>query len=799
MFKNYLKIALRTLSKHKVFSAINLFGLAVGIAAFTIIMLFVKDELAYDAFHADAGRVYRVVKDFVNDDGSTTPDATTPPAIMPAMVRQIPEIEHATRIFPSWGDKPLLTYGEKTFYEERFLRVDSTFFEVFSFPFVSGAAKSAFAVPQCILLTESLAKKYFGDEDPMGKTLRFDQRFDLQVTGVLKDVPPQSHIKFDFLISIRSLNRNFASTARFDGNWGWYNFYTYIKIRPNTVIAAIEPKIQTVFKKHQPENDNVFYAQQLAGLDGIHLTSHLKWELDANSDRIYIYAFVTIAIFVIFIAGINYVNLTTAKSSLRAKEIGLRKVVGAARTNLVLQFLSESVLMVILAGVIAMGLVEMALPFFNSTTQKSLSLFSAQSSSIWLIMAGVTIALGLSAGLYPALYLASFKPISVLKKLRMTGRKFFDMRQALVVFQFALSVILIVGMFVIQRQINFIQTAKLGFDKEQVIVIRNVGALPGRGEAVRASLAQIPGVKSLAECDGMIGGQNWTTGLRMKGSTNSHLVNFLSVGHDFIETLGLELKEGRDFSPEFPADTNDAVILNETAVKQLGVPEPVLGQLIVWSEEEDTTYYAKVVGVVKDFHFASLRNEIRPFAFVITPSRTWYFALKMSGENMRETLGQIESTWAGMVPNRPFDYYFLDESIDKLYRSEQNFRTVFSAMTALSMVIACLGLFGLSAFTAEQRTKEIGIRKVLGASVSGIVGLLSKEFVKLVLIANLIAWPAAWFAMNRWLQDFAYRIEMSWWVFALAGVSALLIALLTISAQAIKAALANPVEALRYE
>jgi putative ABC transport system permease protein len=799
MLKNYLKIALRTISKHKVFSAINLFGLAVGIAAFTIIMLFVKDELAYDGFHADADRIYRVVKDFVNDDGSTTPDATTPPAIMPAMLREIPEIEHATRIYPSWGYKPLLTYGEKTFYEERFLRVDSTFFEVFSFPFVAGDAKSAFAIPQCILLTESLAKKYFGDENPIGKTMVFDQRFDLQVTGVLRDVPAQSHFKFDFLISIRSLNREFQGNYAMDTVWGWYNFYTYIKIRPNTAIAAIEPKIQAVFKKNQPENDNVFYAQPLTGLDGIHLTSHLKWELEANSDRLYIYVFMTIAIFVIFIAGINYVNLATAKSSLRAKEIGLRKVVGAERKNLVMQFLSESLLMAVLAGIFAMGLVEIVLPFFNSITQKSLSLFSTQSFSIWLLMAGVTIALGLSAGTYPALYLASFKPISVLKKLGMAGRKIFDMRQALVVFQFALSVILIVGMFVIQRQINFIQTATLGFDKDQVIVIRNVGALPGRGEAVRASLAQIPGVKSVAECDGMIGGQNWTNSLRMKGSNNSQLVNFLSVGHDFIETLGLELKEGRDFSPEFPADTNDAIILNETAVKQLSVPEPVLGQLIVWAEDQDTTYYAKVVGVVKDFHFASLRNEIRPFAFVITPSRTWYFALKMSGENMRETLAQIESTWSSMVPGRPFDYYFLDESIDKLYRSEQNFRTVFSAMTALSLVIACLGLFGLSAFTAEQRTKEIGIRKVLGASVSGIVGLLSKDFVKLVLIANLIAWPAAWFAMNRWLQDFAYRVEIAWWVFVLAGSCALLIALLTISSQAIKAALTNPVEALRYE
>jgi putative ABC transport system permease protein len=329
MFKNYFKIALRTIFKHKIFSAINLFGLAVGIACFALIMLYITDELAYDKFHRDDDRIYRVVKDFVNADGSKTPDATTPPALMPALRREIPEIEHATRIFPSWGYKPLLTYGEKTFYEERFLRVDSTFFEVFSFPFSRGEAKSAFAVPQCVLLTESLAKKYFGDEDPIGKTVIFDRSVPLQVTAVLRDVPPQSHFKFDLLISTRSLNRNFGSSDQMNSNWGWYNFYTYIKIRPHTAISTVEPKIQAVFKTHQPENENIFYAQPLAGINGIHLTSHLKWELEPNSDKLYIYVFLTIALFVICIAGINYVNLTTAKSSLRAKEVGLRKVVGA--------------------------------------------------------------------------------------------------------------------------------------------------------------------------------------------------------------------------------------------------------------------------------------------------------------------------------------------------------------------------------------------------------------------------------------------------------------------------------------
>ncbi|MGH7495373.1 MAG: ABC transporter permease [bacterium] len=799
MFKNYLLIALRTISKHKVYSATNLFGLAVGIACFAVIMLYIQDELAYDNFHAGSDRIYRVVKDFVNDDGSRTPDATTPPALVPALQREIPEIEQAVRIFPPWGYKPLLTYGEKTFYEENFLRVDSTFFEVFSFPFVRGEAKSAFAQPLSIVVTESMAKKYFGDEDPMGKSLIFEQQYHLQVSGVVQDVPRRSHFKFDFLIPIRSLSRSFQDNFDMDGDWGWYNFYTYIKIRPNAAIAAVEPKIQKLFEAHQPENDNIFYTQPLSGLNGIHLTSHLKWELEPNSDRMYIYVFLTIALFIICIAGINYVNLTTAKSSLRAKEVGLRKVVGAFRGSLVWQFLSESVVMAIFAAVIAVGLSELGLPFFNTITQKNLSLFSAEGRPIWALLAIATLTLGLAAGLYPALYLSAFKPVSVLKKLRAGGKTWLDLRKALVVFQFGLSVILIAGVLVIQRQMDFIQSAKLGFDKDQVIVIRNAGALPNRGAAAHAALAQIPGVKHVAECDGMLGGQNWTNSLRVKGSDNSQLVNFLSVGYDFLEALSLELKEGRDFSPEFPADTLDAIILNETAVKQLGVPDPVLGQQIVWSEQEDTTYYAKVIGVVKDFHYAALREEIKPFAFVITPSRTWLFALKMSGQNLRQTLAQVESTWASLVPGRPFDFYFLDESIDKLYRSEQNFRAIFSAMTLLSLIIACLGLFGLAAFTAEQRTKEIGIRKALGASVSGLVGLLSQDFVKLVLLASLIACPLAWYAMKQWLQSFAYRVDMGWWIFALASVIALLIALLTVSTQAIRAALANPVEALRYE
>ncbi|MBI3110438.1 MAG: ABC transporter permease [Ignavibacteriales bacterium] len=800
MLSNYFKIALRNLLKHKGYSFINGFGLAAGIACCILIVLYVQDELSYDTFHADSDRIYRVVKDFVNADGSRLPDATTPPGLMPALVREIPEIETATRLYPSWGFKPMLTYGEKTFYEEKFLRVDSTFFDVFTYQFVQGNKSTVFAKPLSIVITQSLAKKYFGDDDPMGKILSFDRTFSLEVTGVLQDVPAQSHVKFDFLISIRSLGNDFRGNYGMDALWaGWYNFYTYIKLRPGAEIASVEPKIQALFKANRPQSDNVFYAQALTGINGIHLASHLKWELEPNSDRSYIYVFLTVALFVTVIAGINYVNLTTARSSSRAREVGMRKVVGAYRNELVVQFLSESVFLSLVASVMALGLTEISLSVFNGITQKSLSLFSASGWYVWPMAISAGLVLGIFAGCYPAFVLSSYSPISMLKSLRAVRRGGVDLRRILVVFQFALAISLIVGILVVQQQIDFIQTAKLGFSKDQVIVLRNIGSLANRGEGMRKALAQVSNVNGVAQCDGMIGGQNWTNSLQVKGSTNGQLVNFLSVGYDFLDVLGIELKEGRNFSPAFPSDSMDGIILNETAVKQLGVPEPAVGQLIVWAENQGQPIYVKVTGVVKDFHFTSFREEIKPFAFVFTPSRSWFFAVKIAGGSMRQTLDAVEATWRRLSPDRPIDYYFLDESIDKLYRSEQNFRTVFSTMTGLSVLIACLGLFGLASYTTEQRTKEIGIRKVLGASVGGVIGLLSKEFIKLVFVANIIAWPVAYFAMQRWLQDFSYRINFGWWIFALAGGIALSIALLTVSFQAVKAALTNPVEALRYE
>jgi putative ABC transport system permease protein len=516
-----------------------------------------------------------------------------------------------------------------------------------------------------------------------------------------------------------------------------------------------------------------------------------------------------IALFVILIACINYINLATSRSSLRAKEIGVRKVTGANRSSLVRQFLIESVITSSIAFVIALFLAFLLLPAINQLTQKQLILFSVENSGWLLGGLSAAIGVGLIAGIYPALYLSSFKPISVIKRMKLTERGAFNLRKALVVLQFSISVILITGTLIIIKQVNYVQEARLGINKDQVMIIQGTGQLGSRANsaAFKNELLEIPAVKNIAGADGVVGGLNWTNALRPKGSDKEVLVNFLSVGYDYFKVMEMDIKEGRSFSDKFPGDTlqaglrgttdrnSGAIILNETAVKDFPLSSPVIGQQLAWNDDEDTTYYVTVVGVVKDFHFTSLRNEIKPFAFVVEPPRENLLMVKISGSDMQNTIATIEKKWGKYSPDRPFQYSFLDETYSKLYQSERRFNKVFLYLTGLAILIACLGLFGLAAFTAEQRTVEIGIRKVVGASVSGIVTLLSKDFVKLVLISIVIALPIAWYTMNKWLQDFAYRVSIEWWVFVLAAMIAILIALVTVSFQAIKAALANPVGA----
>ena len=793
MLKNYFKVAVRNLWKNKLLSSLNILGLSTGLASCFLMTLFITDELSFDKFNSNSDRIYRVVKDFVNEDGSRLPDATTPPAIAPAIVKEIPEVEAAVRVFSNWGTKYQLKYGDKQFYEEGVYRADSNVFNFFSFPLLKGNPSTALKEKNSIVLTETSAKKYFGDEDPMGKTIEIAGRGNSTVTGVMKDVPHNSHFTFDILLPVKDLER---PDQNLDNTWGFYNFYTYIRLKPEAEISKVEAMIQQLFKKHQPDNKNIFYTQRLRD---IHLDSHLKWELRPNSDRQYVYIFGLIAFFVIVIAAINYVNLVTARSSLRAKEIGIRKVVGAERRLLISQFLTESVMVALIASVLAVVFVQLLLPLFNDITQKELTLFSLESYRLLLLMILFAILTGLTAGLYPALYLSGFKPVIVLKNLKGSGKKSFTLRRALVVTQFVISTILIIGTLTVSRQLHFMQTANPGFNPEQVIVINNAYGLPSRGNVLEQALKKIPGVIETGASDGMIGGQNWTNNLRLKGSQNGQLVNFLNVGYDFLKVLNLEIKEGRNFSAQFPGDTLDGIILNEKAVQDLGVPSPSVGQQIVWAENDDTTYYATVVGVVKDFHFTSMRSEIKPFAFVVTPQRFDRMAVKIKSSHPDEVIIQIEQVWNQQVPGRLFDYYFLDSSIEGLYRADQNFKTVFSSFTILAIIIACLGLVGLAAFAAEQRTKEIGIRKVLGATIADVVNLLSKDFLVLVLIASVISFPIAWWTMNRWLEGFAYRISLQWWVFVLAAAIAFIIAWATVSYQAIKAALANPVGSLRSE
>jgi putative ABC transport system permease protein len=801
MLKNYFKVSLRNLWKNKGFSAINIFGLATGMACSLLIFLFVHDEKSYDRYHKNAENIYRVVKDFVNDDGSRVPDATTPPSIAPAIQKEIPGVENVTRVFPSWGRDYYIKYGDKTFSEHNLYRVDSSFFDVFTFSFLKGEPQNALGNNSSVVLTESAAKKYFGDNEPIGKVLTVDDLGDMMVTAIIEDVPQASHFHFDVLVSVRTF-----PAPGMDADWGWYNFYTYARLKPRTDIAAFTKQVQQLYKRNREEGSNVFYVQPVTD---IHLTSNLKWELEANSDKLYVYVFTIIAIFILLIAGINYVNLATAKASVRAKEIGVRKVAGAYRSTLIKQLLVESVITCMIAAALALLIAQLLLPTVNSLTQKQLTILGDPSVPVYLTLASIL--LGVIAGVFPAIYLSSFKPIIVLKGLKLNEKNTLSLRKGLVILQFTISIVLIIGAIIISQQINFIQSTKLGLNKDQVLIAKNSFSR-NETNAFLNDVAQIPGVKKVSTANGVVGGQNWTNDMSLKGTENSKLVNFISVSNDFVDVMGMELKEGRNFSEKFPGDTMTrgipggpleqtlgSVLVNETTIKNLGIPEPAVGRQLLWGSDQDTMYYLTIVGVIKDFHFTSMRSDIKPFAFINNPRQQWNYTIKLSPDNLNSTLAGLETAWKKYSNGKPFEYSFLDETFARLYQSEARFQKLFISLVILGIVISCLGLLGLSIFAAQRRIKEIGIRKVLGASVPSMVRLLSKDFLKLVAFSLVLAIPISWYAMNKWLQDFAYRINVEWWVFVLGGFIAMVIAFLTISFQTVKSALANPVKNLRTE
>ena len=797
MVRSYITIALRNLLRNKVYSLINIGGLALGLTCFTLIFLFVEAEFSFDRFHYNPQAIYRVVKNFVNEDGTKVPDATTPPALAQALRNELPEVEHVTRFFPNRGRLYLLQAGEKRFYETNLIRVDNRFFDVFDFPFVSGDKRTAFQSIHSVVMTETTAKKYFGDEDPINKVVRMNLNngTDFVVSGVVKDIPENSHFTFDLLIPFESRRDSII-----DQDWGWYVFLTYVRLKSGTNPATFESNVKSLFGRHQPHSTNEYFIQSLTD---IHLKSRLKSELSVNGDLLNVQIMIAIGIFVIVIAAINYVNIVTAQSTRRAKEVGVRKVTGAPRNLLIRQFLVESIFTVFVSLALSIVLTSLFLPQTKSILGHDLYLYIDQSRYIKLVLPGTALLIGILAGLYPSFVLSAFEPLKVLRGSLWSSHGGIHLRQVLVVFQFIISSGLIIGSLTIIRQLNFIREKNLGFDKENILLLPNVrggiGTEIGSSGNMVEELKKIPGVTRIARADGILGSANSTNGISTKKTNPAHIVlNFVRADYDFLPALQIKLKEGRNFSEQFVSDT-EAIVLNESAVAQLGLKRPYIGQQLAWDDAEGKTHDVNLIGIVEDFHFTSLREAIKPFGFILEVDNGSTFFLKIHSQDLNRTIAAIEKAWTKYHPDQPFEYSFQDEEFSKMHLFEARFQKLFSVFTVLAILITCLGMFGLVTYLAESRTKEIGIRKVLGATVNRIFILLSKDFLAMVLVALAFSSPLAYYLMHHWLEGFAYRISIDWKIFAVSGLGSIAIALITISFHSVRAAMANPVKSLRTE
>ncbi len=787
MFRNYLVTAWRNLLRSKVFAFINISGLALGLGVFALIMLWVRYEKSYNSFHAAKDRIAMLMVNKTSADNEVASFPACPTLLAGTLKKELPAIEYTSR--SSWGDVVLFSHGEKSM-SEKGLYVDPEFLKIFSFPLVKGNADVVLHEPNTMLISESVAKKYFGTEDPVGKTITVEQKQQYKIEGVVKDVPDNSTIKFDFLMP---MNDYIKATMGGAENWSSNNVRTYVKLRDGVNEANLNAALKNFMQRHTDEqaNTNMF----LWKLDDWYLRNDFKNGVYAGGGRItYVRLFVVIAVFILLLACINFMNLSTAKATQRAKEVGVRKTIGAGRWSLVVQFIGESVLLAFLAGLIAIVAVYMVLPPFNAFLKKSISIDFKDPAYV-LAYGGVILLTGLLAGSYPALVLSSFKPVQVLKNVadKTSGRTVW-VRKALVVLQFAVSVILIVGTIVVYKQINFIKNKNLGYNKENLLWFPNNIATEKNNAAISEFL-KVPGVLNVARASSSFVTNNSRGGdVKWPGKREGQDVFFSYIigDHDIIQTMGIDMKEGRAFSKDFTTDTA-AFILNEEAVRRMGLKDPV-GQTI-------ETYSGKgtVVGVAKDFHIESMHTPIAPIIMGCRPDWTWLYFVRMDGKNVPQTISGLENVYKKMAPGYLFDYSFQDKEYETLYRSEQQIGTLVNWFAFFAVFISCLGLLGLTTFTVERKTKEIGIRKVLGASVADIVALISKQFLVLILLAIGIASVPAWYFMSNWLQAYSYRIEMGWWFIALAGGMSLAIALLTISVQAIKAGMANPVKNLRTE
>jgi putative ABC transport system permease protein len=805
MLQNAFKTTLRNLKKHKGYSFLNIAGLSVGLAMFILILLFVGYEFRYEKHHLNAERIYGLVIE-QNLGDRVFVASSSPVPLAEALRRELPEVEEFARFF-SWR-VALVAREEHRFNEAGFSFADPGALTMFTYPMLKGNPANALAASYSAVITESIARKYFGDEDPIGQTLNMEagEKFDVTVTGVIADHPPTTDFAPEIMVSMSTLRAIDPDSDGFFNNWISQQLRSYILLRERHDAAQTEEKIMTVFKPHLTEGDKRIV--KLERLSRAHLHPLASGGTgDIRTLRI----FLACGILVLLTACINFMNLATARSAGRAKEVGLRKVVGAARNQLVLQFIGESLLYAIFSLVLGLALAILGVPLLNRLTGQLVSVSDIGRRGVVPILLGVTVLTGLVSGSYPALYLSGLKPVRVLRgHLRDRGSRGSLFRKVLVVAQFAISVILIISAMIFGRQLRYIHDKPLGFEKDQILVLRTPSGPVHRDlEPLKTALLQDPriagvcGSEQLPSSIGMYNNVTW------EGASPGEQIEimFNRIDYDFLETYGIGLVAGRNFSPEFPADVRSGedpqsargIILNEEAVKRMGWAEPVGKQVIhIWGNHRN---FWTVVGVVKNFHFTSLRSAIRPMYFVLDTEINRYVSVKLRGEDLPGTVGFVEATWKLLYPELPFDTFFLDTVFDRLYRSEERQRQLFGVLSALAVFIACLGLFGLAAYAAEQRTKEIGIRKVLGASTPGIVRLLSGEFTRWVLAANLLAWPVAYLAMNRWLSGFAYRIELASQVgwFFLAAVLSIVIAWLTVGFQAVKAASADPVRSLRYE
>ncbi len=795
MLRNYLKIALRNLKRNKGYAFFNVFGLALGMACCALVYLYVQDELSYDGFHEKAERIYRVNLEAVPSIGMEQPIALTPNIVGPLLTREFAQVEKAVRLNVLGG---IVNYNEKTFEENVFVFADSTFFDIFSFQFVAGDRASVLNRPNTVVLTESAARRYFGQDNPLDKTIIYNNSDALEVTGVIEDMPANAHFQFDFLAPWTSLG-DWHQEER----WGSANYYTYVLLRENVNAAALEEKIDRRVTEFEHAGE---YSRSLAlmPVTDVHLATDIAYALDPTGDMQYVYIFSAIVVLILLIAGINYMNLATARATQRAKEVGVRKTAGARRGQLAGQFLMEAILVSAVAVLLALALTQLALPAMNALSGKELNLELLFSGWTLAAVVGLALFIGLFAGSYPAFVLSGFQPATVLKGSAGSTGGGGGLRRALVIFQFAVSIVLIVGTIIIQGQLDYLQSANLGLDKERVAVLHLSSEARANHEAIGEAFLQHSDVQSVSAVNQYPSALGWTGSAHGEGVPEEPAImakGFITDG-DAVETLGIQLIAGRDFheAAAHPDSVENGYryLLNETLVHRLGwKAEEAVGKQFMMGGRD-----GRVIGVVADFHYASLREAIEPLAIWYHPGRVRNLLVRLAPgalEGGGDALAFMEERWTQIAPSIPFNYSFLDDEFDEKYRSERQVRSVFSVFAALAILIACLGLFGLATFAAERRTKEIGIRKVLGASVPSLVALLSKEFLKLVGIAFLIAAPLAWFVMNRWLQDFAYRIELGAGVFVLAGVLAVLIALATVSYQAIRAALADPVNALRSE